>query len=69
MSELEQVCLGFCIELLNQTYHTQEYESVLIYAIAVLGRGEFGWRDSESYPPILSRVIKVVRFIIVQQAL
>ncbi|KAE8155519.1 hypothetical protein BDV40DRAFT_306924, partial [Aspergillus tamarii] len=69
MSELEQACLGFCIELLNQTYHAQEYESVLICAMAVLGRGEFGWRDPESYPPILSRVIKVARFMIVQQAL
>ncbi|KAE8410132.1 hypothetical protein BDV36DRAFT_303077, partial [Aspergillus pseudocaelatus] len=37
--------------------------------MAVLGRGEFGWRDPESYPPILSRVIKVARFMIVQQAL
>ncbi|KAE8410228.1 hypothetical protein BDV36DRAFT_302944 [Aspergillus pseudocaelatus] len=26
----------------------------------VLGRGEFGWRDPESYPPILSRVIKII---------
>ena len=69
MSELKQACLAFCIELLNQTYHAQEYESVLICAMAVLGRGEFGWRDPESYPPILSRVIKVARFMIVQQAL
>ena len=37
--------------------------------MAVLGRGEFGWRDPESYPPILSRVIKIARFIIVQQTL
>ena len=42
MSELEQACLGFCIELLNQTYYTQEYKSALICAMAVLGRGEFG---------------------------
>ncbi|KAE8371094.1 hypothetical protein BDV26DRAFT_287051 [Aspergillus bertholletiae] len=69
ISEIEQACLVFCIELLNQTYHTQEYESVLICAMAVLRRGEFGWRDPESYPPILSRVIKMARFMIVQQAL
>ena len=69
MSELEQACLAFCIELLNQTYHIQEYESVLICAMAVLGRGKFGWCNPESYLPILSRVIKIARFMIVQQAL
>ena len=69
MSELEQTCLVFCIKLLNQIYHAQEYESALVCAMAVLGRREFGWRDPESYPPILSRVIKVAQFIIVQQTL
>lgn len=69
MSDMERACLEFCIELMNQTYHAQEYESVLICAMAVLGRGEFGWRDPESYPPILSRVIKIARFMIVQKAL
>ena len=61
--------LAFCIELLNQIYHAQKYKSALICAMAVLGRGEFGWRDPESYPPILSRVIKIARFIIIQQTL
>ncbi|KAH1736623.1 hypothetical protein KXV22_006732 [Aspergillus fumigatus] len=28
--------------------------------MAVLGQGEAGWRDPESYPPILSRVIKQI---------
>ncbi|KAE8155711.1 hypothetical protein BDV40DRAFT_294120 [Aspergillus tamarii] len=69
ISELEQIYLGFCIELLNQTYHAQKYKSALICAMAVLSRGEFGWCDPESYPPILSRVIKVARFIIIQQTL
>lgn len=42
ISKIEQACLAFCIELLNQTYHAQKYESVLICAMAVLERGEFG---------------------------
>ena len=42
---------------------------MLICAMAVLEHGEFGWRDPESYPPILSRIIKVARFMVVQQAL
>ena len=69
ISELEQIYLAFCIELLNQIYYMQKYKSALVCAMAVLGRGEFGWCDSESYPPILSRVIKVARFMIVQQVL
>ncbi|KAB8199118.1 hypothetical protein BDV34DRAFT_231508 [Aspergillus parasiticus] len=69
MSKLKQTCLSFCIKLLNQMYHMQEYKSVLICAMAVLGYREFGWRDPESYPLILSQVIKVARFMIVQQTL
>ena len=37
--------------------------------MAVLGRGEQGWRDADSYPPILSRALKVARFLVVQKAL
>ena len=69
ISKIEQACLAFCIELLNQTYHAQEYENMLICTIAVVEYGKFGWRDPESYPPILSRVIKVARFMVVQQVL
>ena len=69
ISKIEQACLAFCIELLNQIYHAQEYENILICTMAVLGCGEFGWRDPESYLPILLRMIKVARFMVVQQAL
>ena len=69
MTVIETACLEFCIELLNQRYRTQEYESPLVCAMAVLGRSEKGWRDADSYPPILSRVIKIARFLLVQKAL
>ena len=69
MTNLEKACLEFCIELLNQRHRSHEYESALVCAMAVLGQGETGWRDPESYPPILSRVIKVARFMVVQKAL
>ncbi|EDN06546.1 predicted protein [Histoplasma mississippiense (nom. inval.)] len=52
---------GFCIELLDQRVQVEDYECALVDALAVLGRGEYGWRDAESYPPILSRIIKVAR--------
>lgn len=65
----EQACLEFCVELLNQRHRTHEYESALVCAMAVLGRGVDGWRDADSYPPILSRVIKIARFFVVEKAL
>lgn len=69
MTNIEKACLEFCIELLNQRHRSHEYKSALVCAMAVLGQGETGWRDPESYPPILSRVIKIARFMVVQKAL
>jgi hypothetical protein len=69
MTDIEKACLEFCIKLLNQRHRSYEYESALVCAMAVLGQGETGWRDPESYPPILSRVIKIARFMVVQKAL
>jgi hypothetical protein len=65
MPAIEQACLEFCVELLNQRHRTHEYESALVCAMAVQGWGEARWRDPDSYPPILSRVIKVARFMVV----
>jgi hypothetical protein len=69
ITDIEKACLEFCIELLNQRHCSHEYESALVCAMAVLGQGETGWRDPESYPPILSWVIKIARFMVVQKAL
>jgi hypothetical protein len=35
----------------------------------VLGVKEDGWKGAEQYTPVLSAVIKVARFMVVQQAL
>jgi hypothetical protein len=40
-----------------------------VCALAVLGVKEDGWKGAEQYLPILSAVIKVARFMVVQQAL
>jgi hypothetical protein len=40
-----------------------------VYTLAVLGVKKDGWKGAELYPLILSAVIKVARFIVVQQAL
>ena len=69
LSKIQKACLGFCIELLNQSISRREYDSALVCALAVLGVQEDGWKGPEQYPPILSAVIKVARFMVVQQAL
>jgi hypothetical protein len=69
LSPIQAACLDFCIELLNQRIRVDEYECAFIYALAVIGRGKTGWRTPESYPPILSKVIKVARFMVVNKAL
>ncbi|KAK6365036.1 hypothetical protein LTR81_028063, partial [Elasticomyces elasticus] len=66
---VHRACLRFCIELMNQTIHNQEYDMAMVCATAVLGvHAQHGFRNPESYPPILSSIIKVARFMIIQQA-
>lgn len=69
LEQQEQACLEFCVELLNQRHCTHKYKSALVCVIAVLGRGVDGWRNADSYPPILSRVIKIARFFVVEKVL
>ncbi|KAI1670755.1 hypothetical protein L13192_06271, partial [Pyrenophora tritici-repentis] len=47
----------------------REYDSPLVCALAVLGVKEDGWKGPEQYPPILSAVIKIARFMVVQKGL
>ncbi|KAH2514652.1 hypothetical protein KXW40_007178, partial [Aspergillus fumigatus] len=69
MTAIEKACLEFCIKLINQRHYSHKYESVLVCAMAMLGQGKAGWRDPKSYPLILSCVIKVAQFMVVQKAL
>jgi hypothetical protein len=68
MSVIQAACLDFCVELLNIEIEFTEYESALVCALAVLGVSETGWRGPDTYPPILSAVIKCARFMVVQKA-
>jgi superfamily II DNA helicase RecQ len=70
LTKIQRACLTFCIELLNQKIHNKEYDMALICATAVLGVQPHGggFRDPESYPPILSAIIKVAHFMVVQYA-
>jgi RecQ family ATP-dependent DNA helicase len=69
LSGIQKACLEFCIALLNQSITRREYDSPFVCALAVLGVREDGWRGPELYPPILSSIIKIARFMVVQQAL
>ncbi|KAK3065108.1 hypothetical protein LTS18_010261 [Coniosporium uncinatum] len=69
LTSIQAACLDFCIQLLNQRITRKEYDSALVCALAVLGVKEGGWKGPEQYPPILSAVIKVARFMVVQKAL
>jgi hypothetical protein len=69
LAPIDSACLDFCIELLNHRTKVEDYESALICATAVLGRGDAGWRTAQSYPPILSKLIKIARFMVVHKAL
>ena len=70
LSKTQQACLQFCIELLNQKIHNKEYDMALICATAALGVRPHGggFRDPESYPPILSAIVKIAHFMVVQHA-
>ena len=70
MNPLEKACMGFCIELLNQRIHNREYDMALVCGMAVLGVAPLqgGFRDPETYPPILSSIIKIAHFMVVQHA-
>jgi hypothetical protein len=37
--------------------------------MAVLGLREWGWRTPEDYPLMLSSIVKVARFMIIQKAI
>ena len=70
LTPIQRACLDFCIELLNQRVVHREYDCALVCAMAVLGvRDRGGWRTPEDYSPILSKVIKLARFMVVQKAM
>ena len=69
LTGIQKACLDFCIELLNQTITRREYDSAFVCALAVLGVHDHGWKGPDLYPTLLSAIIKVARFMVVQKAL
>ena len=70
--ELSQACLDFYWTLLQEQYSKNEYDSVLVCGLAVLGvrksGGQWCWAQLYDYPPILSRIIKIARFMVIEKA-
>ena len=69
IGRIQRQILRLQIALLNQLLQDDEYKSVLISRLAVLGiREDDGQLDAEDYTPKYSAVIKLARLIVVQEA-
>jgi len=69
MATIQREILRLWITLLKHPLGDNEYKSVLISAMAVLGiREEGGWLDAEDYTPKYSAVIKMSRLMVIQEA-
>src|SRR6266536_3642655 len=69
MGRIQRQILRLWIALLNQPLQDDEYKSVLISGLAILGmREDDGWLDAEDYTPKYSAVIKLARLMVVQEA-
>jgi RecQ family ATP-dependent DNA helicase len=68
LTGIQKACLEFCIALLNCKHQNGDYDSAMVCALAILGVDDAGWKGVDRYPPILSRIIKISRFLVVQQA-
>jgi RecQ family ATP-dependent DNA helicase len=69
MKQIQRMVLQLCIAMLDQPLQDDEYKSVVISGMAVLGmRDGEGWLDAEDYTPTYSAAIKLARLMVVQEA-
>jgi len=68
LTAIQRACLQFCMALLDQRNIDHDYDGAFVCGLAVLGVKEVGWKGVDAYPPILSKLIKIARFMVVQQA-
>jgi len=69
LTALQSAILQFCIALLDQPARAHEYRCPMVCALAVLGVHKEGWMTPDTYPQMLTLVIKLARFMVVQLAL
>ena len=68
MRELQVLYLRFYLALLARRCRGNEYKLSIICAMAMLDVKPQGWRNVYKYLPIISYIIKIARFIIIQIA-
>ncbi len=72
LNGLSHACLDFCFTLLQEQYLKSEYSNVLVCELAVLGvwisGSQWGWMGPDNYLPILSKMIKIAHFMVIEQA-
>lgn len=64
LDKIQKCLLNFCLSLLDHQTETDELECPLVIALAVLGVKETGFHGPESYPSMLSSIIKISRFLV-----
>ena len=70
LDSVQEACLDFGIELLNQRDQGNEYDCALACALAAMAGMEMGVDGRvDSYTSVLSKVIKVSRFMVVYKAM
>jgi hypothetical protein len=68
MGQIQREVLRLCIKLLNHLLQDNEYQNVIISALAVIGiRDDDGWLDAEDYTPKYSAIIKLAQLMVVQE--
>ena len=69
LARIDQLCLELCMTLLNHELGNDEYESVIISGLAILGfRDDGGWLNAEDYTTKYSGVIKIARMLVVYRS-
>jgi hypothetical protein len=69
LKKIDQLCLDLYIVLLNHELGDDEYESVIISRLAVIGfRDDGGWLNIEDYTTKYSGIIKVIRMLVVYRS-
>lgn len=69
LEKIDRLCLGLCMALLNHELGDDEYESVVISGLAVLGfRDDGGWLNAEDYTTKYSGIIKIARLLVIYRS-
>jgi hypothetical protein len=69
LERIDQLCLELCMSLLNHELGDDEYESVIISGLAVMGfRDDGGWLNAEDYTTKYSGIIKIARMLVVYRS-